>query len=190
VANVSHSFFSWTSSGPGNDMAPGEVHSYAFSDIDEKEALSISVHPVVHFLPRSVLTVENVQGVTGSPEFLHTEFLVRNAGQSNVSGYWVAIGIIAPLSTLKEALTVAYAYYDLEGRIHSLVSVNTTAGKNVLLAPRPGQFVAEVESLELSAEKANFNALRELAESHVVQKPLPRCRLVKKPTVAPRGIGA
>ena len=115
MANVSHSFFSWTSSGPGNDMAPGEVHSYAFSDIDEKEALSISVHPVVHFLPRSVLTVENVQGVTGSPEFLHTEFSVRNAGQSNVSGYWVAIGIISPSSTLGEALMVAYAYYDLEG---------------------------------------------------------------------------
>lgn len=190
MANVSHSFFSWTSSGPGNDMTPGEVHSYAFSDIDEKEALSISVHPVVHFLPRSLLTVENVQGVTGSPEFLHTEFSVRNAGQSNVSGYWVAIGIISPSSTLGAALMVAYAYYDLEGRIHSLVSVNTTAGKNVLLAPRPGQFVAGVESLELSAESANFNALRELAESHVVQKPLPRCRLVKKPTVAPRGIGA
>ena len=63
-------------------MAPGEVHHYVFSDSDEREAVSISVHPVVHFLPRSVLAVENVQGVTGAPEFLHTEFSVRNAGQA------------------------------------------------------------------------------------------------------------
>ena len=77
-------------------MAPGEIDHYAFSDSDEREAVSISVHPVVQFLPRSVLTVENVQGVTGVPEFLHTEFSVRNAGQSFVSGYSVGIGVISP----------------------------------------------------------------------------------------------
>jgi hypothetical protein len=76
-------------------MAPGEVHQYAFPDFSEQEAVSISVHPVVQFLPRSVLVVENVQGVTGDPEFLHTEFSVRNAGQSSVSGYSVGIGVIS-----------------------------------------------------------------------------------------------
>jgi hypothetical protein len=96
VAIVRHSSISFTSSGPGHDMAPGQVHHYAFSDFDEKEAVSISVHPVVQFLPRSVLVVENVQGVTGTPVFLHTEFSVRNAGHSNVSGYSVGIGVIGP----------------------------------------------------------------------------------------------
>jgi ATP dependent DNA ligase C terminal region len=68
----------------------------------------------------------------------------------------------------------------LEGNIHSLVTVNDPEGKGVLLASRPGQFVAEVEGLELTPEKANFSTLREIAASHVVKKPLPRCRLVKK----------
>jgi hypothetical protein len=75
---------------------------------------------------------------------------------------------------------VVYAYYDLEGNIHSLVTVNDPEGKGVMLATRPGQLVAEVEGLELTPEKANFNTLRDIAASHVVQKPLPRCELVKK----------
>jgi hypothetical protein len=75
---------------------------------------------------------------------------------------------------------VVYAYYDLEGNIHSLVTVNDPEGKGVMLATRPGQLVAEVEGLELTPEKANFNTLRDIAASHVVQKPLPRCKLVKK----------
>lgn len=95
MAVVRHSSFSWTSSGPGHEMAPGEVHHYAFSDFHENEAVSISVHPVVQFLPRSALVVENVQGVTGDPNFLHTKFSVRNAGQSYVSGYSVGIGVIS-----------------------------------------------------------------------------------------------
>ena len=95
MAIVRHSSFSWTSSGPGNDMAPGEVHNYAFSDFSEQDAVSISAHPVVQFLPRTVLAVENVHGVTGDPEFLHTEFSVRNAGPTFISGYSVGIGVIS-----------------------------------------------------------------------------------------------
>jgi hypothetical protein len=66
-----------------------------FRTFHENEAVSISVHPVVQFLPRSALVVENVQGVTGDPNFLHTKFSVRNAGQSYVSGYSVGIGVIS-----------------------------------------------------------------------------------------------
>jgi hypothetical protein len=40
--------------------------------------------------------------------------------------------------------------------------------------------MAEVEGLELTPENANFATLREIAASHVIQKLLPRCRLVKK----------
>ena len=75
---------------------------------------------------------------------------------------------------------IVYAYYDLEGNIHSLVTVNDPEGKGVMLAPQPGQLVAEVEGFELPPDKAQFDALRDIAASHVVQKPLPRCRLVKK----------
>jgi hypothetical protein len=75
---------------------------------------------------------------------------------------------------------VIYAFYDLEGNIHSLVTVNDPEGKGVMLTPQPGQLVAEVEGLELTPDKANFETLRDIAASHVVEKPLPSCRLVKK----------
>jgi len=75
---------------------------------------------------------------------------------------------------------VVYAYYDLQGNIHSLVTVNAPEGAGVMLAPQPGQFVAEVEGLELTPDKANFDTLRDIAASHVVKTPLPRCKLVKK----------
>jgi len=76
-------------------MTPGEVHHYTFENLTDQEAVSISVHPVVNF-PRSVLVVQNVLGVTGSPSFRHTEFSVRNAGFTSVSGYSVGIGVIGP----------------------------------------------------------------------------------------------
>jgi hypothetical protein len=75
---------------------------------------------------------------------------------------------------------VVYAFYDLEGNIHSLVTVNDPEGKGVMLTPQPGQLVAEVEGLELTPDKLNFDTLREIAASHVVKTPLPRCKLVKK----------
>ena len=49
-----------------------------------------------------------------------------------------------------------------------------------MLAPQSGQFVAEVEGLELTPDKLNFDTLREIAASHVVKTPLPRCKLVEK----------
>jgi hypothetical protein len=49
-----------------------------------------------------------------------------------------------------------------------------------MLASQPGQLVAELEGLELTPDKANFETLRDIAASHVVKTPLPRCRLVKK----------
>ena len=53
--------------GPGQDMAPGEIHHYSFHEFATvQEAVSISVRPHPN-VPRSVLVVENVQGVTGFP---------------------------------------------------------------------------------------------------------------------------
>ena len=67
----------------------------------------------------------------------------------------------------------------------SFVSVNGPSimvrfSPSVMLAPQPGQFVAEVEGLELTPDKANFDTLRDIAASHLVKTPLPRCKLVKK----------
>jgi hypothetical protein len=75
---------------------------------------------------------------------------------------------------------VVYAHHDLHGNIHSLVVVNAPEGAGVRPAPQPGQFVAEVEGLELTPDEVNFDTLREIAASQVVKTPLPRCKLVKK----------
>jgi hypothetical protein len=75
---------------------------------------------------------------------------------------------------------VVYAYCDRQGNIHSLLTVNAPERAGVMLAPQSGQFVAEVEGLELTPDKLNSDTLREIAASHVVKTPLPRCKLVKK----------
>jgi hypothetical protein len=68
----------------------------------------------------------------------------------------------------------------LQGNIHSLEAVNAPEGVGMMLTPQPGQFVAEVEGPELTPDEANFDTLRAIAASHVVETPLPRCKLVKK----------
>ena len=75
---------------------------------------------------------------------------------------------------------VVYVHHDLQGNIHSLVVVNAPEGAGVRPAPQPGQFVAEVEGLELTPDKLNFDTLREIAASHGIKTPVPRCKLVKK----------
>ena len=94
MANFAHASLEWVSTGPGQDMVPGEIHHYSFHEFATvQEAVSITVRPHVNF-PRSVLVVENVQGVTGFPVFSATEFSVRNAGFTPVGGYFVGFGII------------------------------------------------------------------------------------------------
>ena len=75
---------------------------------------------------------------------------------------------------------VVYAYYDRQGNIHSLLTVNASERAGVMLAPKSGQFVVEVEGLELTPDKLNFDTLREIAASHGIKTPVPRCKLVKK----------
>jgi hypothetical protein len=75
---------------------------------------------------------------------------------------------------------VVYAYYDRQGNIQSLLTVNAPEGAGVMLAPKSRQFVVEVEGLELTPDKLNFDTLREIAASHGIKTPVPRCKLVKK----------
>jgi hypothetical protein len=75
---------------------------------------------------------------------------------------------------------VVYAYYDRQGNIQSLLTVNAPEGAGVMLAPKSGQFVVEVEGLELTPDKLNLDTLREIAASHGIKTPVPRCKLVKK----------
>lgn len=74
-----------------------------------------------------------------------------------------------------------YVHYDLVGTIRSFVSVNPPKGGGMMLTPKAGVLVAEVEGFEPKPGAAGLAALREVAKSHVVEKPQARCTLAKKP---------
>ena len=75
-----------------------------------------------------------------------------------------------------------YAYYDLEGNIESLISVEAEEGAFAMRVPEPGLFVAEIEieGLELKNDPSNPEMLFEIAETYKVTTPLPRLKLTKK----------
>lgn len=73
-----------------------------------------------------------------------------------------------------------YAHYDLVGTIRSLVTVEGPQQAGMMLVPKPGVFVAEIEGLKLKSGKADPEALREIVGTHKVSTPLPHCTLVKK----------
>jgi hypothetical protein len=73
-----------------------------------------------------------------------------------------------------------YVHYDLEGTIHSFVTANASEGSGMMLVPRPGILVAEVEGLQPQPTRDGHVELRETAKSHVVGNPQGRITLVKK----------
>jgi len=74
-----------------------------------------------------------------------------------------------------------FAHYDASGKIHSLTWFNAPQGVSLMLTPRPGELVAEVEGHNLADSMPNEKTLRDIANSHVIAAPLSRCTLAKKP---------
>jgi hypothetical protein len=83
---------------------------------------------------------------------------------------------------IKEATMKVYVHHDETGTIHSLVFVDAPASAGAMLAPRPGEFVTEVEGLKdkLGAGEPDVEALREIAKRHKVSTAVPRSKLAKK----------
>ena len=75
-----------------------------------------------------------------------------------------------------------YAYYDLEGNIHSLLSVDAPEGGSAPLAPEAGLFVSEIEAegIELKSDESDFETLLEIAKTYKITTPIPRLKLTKK----------
>jgi hypothetical protein len=73
-----------------------------------------------------------------------------------------------------------FAQYDVSGKIRSLTWANPPRGVSVMLAPRPGELIAEVEDHHLTGTMPTEKSLRDLANSHVIQTPGARCKLAKK----------
>jgi hypothetical protein len=67
-----------------------------------------------------------------------------------------------------------YAHYDINGKIRALITTNGPEGKSVMLAPRAGEAVSQVddvkpESLKLYPTAADVKSLREILTSHKVE---------------------
>jgi hypothetical protein len=73
-----------------------------------------------------------------------------------------------------------FAHYDESGRIHSLTWFNAPHGISLMLTPRPGEFVSEVEDHNLTGNMPSEKILRDIANNHTIAAPITRCKLVKK----------
>lgn len=83
-----------------------------------------------------------------------------------------------------------FAHYDLSGKIHSVTWFNAPQGVSLMLTPRPGELVAEVEGHNLTGSVPSEKTLRDIAKGHTIATPITRATLSKKgsgrPTVERR----
>lgn len=73
-----------------------------------------------------------------------------------------------------------FAHYDVSGKIHSVTWFNAPQGVTLMLTPRPGELVAEVEGHNLTGAMPSEKTLRDLAKSHTIEAPVARCTLRRK----------
>ena len=73
-----------------------------------------------------------------------------------------------------------FAHYDESGKIHSLTWFNAPKGISVMLAPRPGQLVAEIEGHNLTDRVPSEKTLRDITKNYTIAEPVARRKLVKK----------
>lgn len=72
------------------------------------------------------------------------------------------------------------AHYDVSGRIHSVTWFNAPHGVSLMLTPRSGELVAEVEGHNLTGGAPSEKTLRDIVKGHTIAAPLPRCKLARK----------
>lgn len=73
-----------------------------------------------------------------------------------------------------------FAHYDVSGNIRSLTWFNAPQGVSLMLTPRAGDAVAEIEGHSITAEKPSEETLRDIAKSNTIAAPVTRVKLSKK----------
>jgi len=73
-----------------------------------------------------------------------------------------------------------FVHHNPEGVIRSVTGFDAPEGVSLMLTPRPGEVVAEVDGHGLTIGHPEESALRDLGKNHKVATPLARCKLVKK----------
>jgi hypothetical protein len=60
-------------------------------------------------------------------------------------------------------------HYQPSGKVRSFVAVGGTNSNGMVLVPKPGVLVAEVEDVTLEAGVAGLRKLREIAKNYIVE---------------------
>ena len=71
-------------------------------------------------------------------------------------------------------------HYDPSGKVRSFVAVGGTDSNGMMLLPRSGALVAEVEDVSLESGVAGLRKLREIAKNYIVENPVSPRKLTKK----------
>jgi len=73
-----------------------------------------------------------------------------------------------------------FAHFDLQGMIHSVITVEAPEGVVAMLEPEPGRLVAEIDAPQLKAPSEDIEKIQELARRYKVATPsIPRYKLTK-----------
>jgi len=73
-----------------------------------------------------------------------------------------------------------FAHYDVSGKIRSVTWFNAPDDISLMLTPRPGELVTEIQGHNLTGSMPSETTLRDLAKSHTIAAPLPRNTLTKR----------
>jgi len=71
-------------------------------------------------------------------------------------------------------------HYDPSGKVRSFVAVGGTHDNGMMLVPKPGALVADVEDVSLESGVAGLKKLREIAKNFIVEEPAGRRKLNKR----------
>jgi hypothetical protein len=72
-----------------------------------------------------------------------------------------------------------FVHHDTTGDIRSVIAVDAPGRFGLMLTPKPGLLVSEVEGMKVKPGAVDVEALRKIAQSHKVATSN-RCKLAKK----------
>jgi hypothetical protein len=71
-------------------------------------------------------------------------------------------------------------HYDPSGKVRSFVAVGGTNDNGMMLVPKSGTLVADVEDVSLESGVAGLKKLREIAKNYIVEEPVRPRKLARK----------
>jgi hypothetical protein len=73
-----------------------------------------------------------------------------------------------------------YAHHDHKGSIKSIVVVTNTKNAGLMLTPKGGLLVTEIEGIKFKSKKPSLNEMQQILKTYKVSAPGKKGRLEKK----------